>query len=125
SREADSKLLAVGAAGEIHAQRECELGMALRLWIIEQRQLHVGCVAPVLPVARATGGQDAHRPDRSGSGMESAEQVDIKVTSESGTVVGVVAPAEQADGIEGVLRRVSDEAIPVDGFRRRVQRQRI
>src|SRR5690606_19512620 len=46
--------------------------------------------------------------------MDPGEEVDEEVARDAGSVVAVVAPAEEADGFEGALGRATEEAVPVD-----------
>ena len=42
------------------------------------------------------------------------EQVDEEVAGDAGAVVAVIAPAEEADRLEGPLGRAAEEAVPID-----------
>ena len=53
------------------------------------------------------------------------EQVDEQVARDGRPVVGVVPPAEEADGIERALGRGAEEPVPVDRLGRGVGRQRV
>jgi hypothetical protein len=46
--------------------------------------------------------------------VQPGEQMDEEVARHGGAVVLIIAPAEQADGLERPLRGVRDEAVPID-----------
>ena len=77
----------------------------------------VGYVAAVVPVAQAAGGEDAFGAQRVEDAVGAAEEVDEEVARHAGAVVAVVAPAEEAGGVEGAVAGVLEEGVPVDGLR--------
>src|SRR5262249_30630958 len=57
--------------------------------------------------------------------MDAGEQMHEQIARDAGSVVAVVAPAEEPNRLERTLRRAAEEAVPVDGLRRCVRGNRV
>ena len=86
---------------EVHPQRQVEGRVLAARRIIVEPQHDIGHIAAVLPEAQPAGGEHARGPDGAQHEVDAREQVHEQVARDAGAVVAVVAPAEQAHGIEG------------------------
>lgn len=115
-------LAATGASFEVDAKRDLVGRVLVGLRVIIEADHEIGDVAAVLPVVRTAAREDALGAVGIHDVVDAAEEVDEQVTRDTGAVILVVAPTEEADGLEGALGCGADEAVPIDGGGRGVVR---
>src|SRR5262245_45511105 len=99
--------------------------MSRGLRIVVDREHDVGNVAAVSPIAQTAGRHHTRRAHGSQHVVDAREEMDEEIARYAGSVVAIVAPAEEPYGIERPLGRVADEPVPIDGRRRGIGRYRI
>ena len=96
---------------QVAAQGDTEVGV-----VVESLD-EVGKLAAIFEVVEASAGLGALGGlFRAGDEVDSGNQMDEEITAQAFAIIGVAAPAEEADGIEGALGRGAEEGVPVDGF---------
>src|ERR1700736_6236908 len=96
---------------QVAAQGDAEVG------IVVESLDQVGELAAIFEVVEASARLRALRGlFGAGDEVNAGDQVNEKISSKAFAIIGVAAPAEEADGIESVLGRVSKKRIPIDSF---------
>ena len=94
--------------------------MVLGFRVVEHAEHDVRDIPAILPEPQASGGHDPVGPDRAHNEVETGEQVNEEISRYARSVVSVVAPPEEASGIEGHFRRITEKRVPIDRFFRGV-----
>src|SRR5215471_13131657 len=93
------------------------------LWVLVNSQHDIRHVAPVFPVAQAACGHDADRAIRTEDEVQAGEEMHEQIAGHPCAVIAIVTPTEEANGIEWHLRRLTNEALPINSLIGRVRGQ--
>ena len=76
----------------------------------------IGHIAAIVPVAQSTGSHNSFRTLGTCYKVKHGEHVHIQVSGHAGTVVLVIAPAEEPQRIPWTLGRSAEIGVPVNGL---------
>src|SRR6185295_1864587 len=93
------------------------------LRVLVNSEHHIRDVAPIFPVTQSAGRHNANWAIRTEHEVQAGEQMHEQITGDTGTVVAIVTPTEETNGIERRLWSSPEEALPINSLRRGVGRQ--
>ena len=91
--------------------------MGVGLGVIENGEHDIGGITSIFPEAHATARKNLGGPNAAGDRVQTTEQMDEQVTSDASAVVAIIAPAKEADRVEGMFGSMAEKAVPVDVLR--------